>query len=127
GPSRAEPVAGRLDADRRHELEHEVLDAAALRRRYPRFAWPDGWEGVFERQAGWLAPERSIETHLRLAEQNGATLRFAEPIERWTSTAAGVRVVTAHGSFDAKQLVIAAGAWLPQLAPELAPELPLGR
>src|SRR5439155_1892367 len=72
GAPDGELVAGALESARRHELEHEVLDAAALRRRYPLFAWPDGWEGVFERQAGWLAPERSIETHLRLAEQNGA-------------------------------------------------------
>ena len=120
-------MAGALESARRHELEHEVLDAAALRKRYPLFEWPDGWQGVFERQAGWLAPERSIETHLRLAEQNGATLRFAEPIERWTSTADGVRVVTASASFDAKQLVIAAGPWMSHLAPELAPELSVER
>ena len=127
GAPDGELVSGALESARRHDLEHEVLDAAALRRRYPLFEWPDGWQGVFERQAGWLAPERSIETQLRLAEQNGATLRFAEPIEHWTSTAEGVRVVTARGSFDAKQLVIAAGAWMAQLAPELAPELSVER
>jgi len=127
GAPDGELVAGALESARRHELEHEVLDPAALRGRYPLFEWPDGWQGVFERQAGWLAPERSIETHLRLAEQNGATLRFAEPIERWTSTAEGVRVTTASSTFDAKQLVIAAGAWMAQLAPELAPELSVER
>src|SRR5438046_6253365 len=127
GDPNGELVAGALTSARTHGLEHEVLDAAALRRRYPLFEWPDGWQGVFERQAGWLAPERSIETHLRLAEKNGATLRFAEPIERWTSTAEGVRVMTASGTLDAKQLVIAAGAWMPQLAPELAPELSIER
>ena len=127
GAPGGELVAGALESARRHDLQHDLLDAAALRRRYPLFEWPDGWQGVFERQAGWLAPERSIETQLRLAEQNGATLRFAEPIEHWTSTAEGVRVVTARGSFDAKQLVIAAGAWMAQLAPELAPELSVER
>ena len=104
-----------------------MLTAAALRKRYPLFEWPDGWRGVFERQAGWLAPEHCIETHLRLAEQNGATLHFAEPIESWTSTREGVRVTTAMGAFDAKQLVIAAGAWESQLAPSLAPELSVER
>src|SRR5439155_1638418 len=92
GAPDGELVAGALDRARRHELEHEVLDAAALRRRHPLFEWPDGWQGVFERQAGWLAPERSMETHLRLAEQDGAPLRFSEPIERWTSTAEGASV-----------------------------------
>jgi sarcosine oxidase len=127
GDPHGELVTGALESARGHRLEHEVLDAAALRERYPLFDWPEGWHGVFEQQAGWLAPERSIETHLRLAERRGATLRFEEPIERWTSTREGVRVTTASGTFEAKHLVIAAGAWMSQLAPSLAPELSVER
>src|SRR5947207_5478750 len=127
GDPNGELVAGALKSARTHQLEHEVLDAAALRKRYPLFEWPDGWQGVFEPQAGWLAPERIIETHLRLAEENGATLRFDEPVERWESTHDGIRVPTATGTFDAKQLVIAAGAWESQLAPSLAGELSVER
>src|SRR5690242_2649619 len=123
GPPDGELVGGALKSARRHQLEHEVLDAAALRRRYPLFEWLDGWQGLFERQAGWLAPERSIETHLRLAEKNDATLRFEQPIERWSATDDGVRVTTATGTYDAKNLVIAAGSWIPQLVPVLAPDL----
>jgi sarcosine oxidase len=127
GDPNGELVAGALKSARTHQLEHEVLDAAVLRTRYPLFEWPDGWQGVFERQAGWLAPERSIATHLRLAEESGATLRFDEPVERWESTREGIRVTTATGTFDAKQLVIAAGAWESQLAPSLAGELSVER
>jgi sarcosine oxidase len=127
GEPDGELVGGALKSARTHQLDHEVLDAAALRARYPLFEWLDGWQGVFERQAGWLAPERSIETHLRLAERSGATLRFEEPIERWESTGDGVRVTTATGTFDAKQLVIAAGAWESQLVPSLASELSVER
>jgi sarcosine oxidase len=127
GDPDGELVSGALKSARTHQLEHEVLDAAALRARYPLFDWPDGWQGVFERQAGWLAPELCIETHLRLAEESGATLRFDEPVESWESTGDGVRVTTGTGTFDAKQLVIAAGAWASQLAPSLAPELSVER
>jgi sarcosine oxidase len=127
GDPSGELVTGALESARQHGLEHEILDTAALRERYPLFEWLDGWQGVFERQAGWLAPERSIETHLRLAERSGATLRFEEPIERWESTGDGVRVTTATGTFDAKQLVIAAGAWESQLVPSLASELSVER
>src|SRR6185503_9939840 len=51
------------------ELEHEVLDSAELKRRYPLFEVDRDWTGLFDAQAGWLAPERSIETHLGLAER----------------------------------------------------------
>jgi sarcosine oxidase len=127
GDPDGELVAGALRSARNYDLEHEVLEASALRDRYPLFDWPDGWQGVFERTAGWLAPERCIETHLRLAERSGATLHFAEPIESWTSTRDGVRVTTATTTFAAKQLVIAAGAWESQLAPSLASELSVER
>jgi sarcosine oxidase len=127
GPPNGELVAGALKSARTHDLEHEVLDTAALRERYRLFEWPDGWQAVFDRQAGWLAPERCIETHLRLAEQSGATLRFDEPIEGWEPTRDGVRVTTARGTYDAKQLVIAAGAWTGRLAPSLAPDLSVER
>jgi sarcosine oxidase len=127
GDPKGELVSGALASARAHQLEHEVLDTSVLRERYPLFEWPNGWQGVFDRQAGWLAPERCIETHLRLAEQNGATLRFDEPVERWTSLRDGVRVTTRAGTFEAKHLVIAAGAWASQLAPSLASELSVER
>jgi sarcosine oxidase len=127
GDPEGELVGGALASARTHRLEHEVLDAAALRGRYPLFNWPDRWQGLFERLAGWLAPERCIEAHLRLAEQGGAALRFEEPVERWTHTRDGIRVTTATGTFDARRLVIAAGAWMSQLAPALASELSVER
>src|SRR5947208_16974021 len=112
GAPAGELMSGSLASARTHRLAHEVLDAAALRRRFPLFEWPDGWIGLHEEQAGWLASERAIETHLREAERHGATLRFAEPVERWEPTNDGVRVTTAAGGYDAQRLVIAAGAWL---------------
>lgn len=118
-----ELVAGSLGSARTHDLAHEVLDNGELRRRYPVFDVDPGWIGVVDAQAGWLAPERSVETHVRLAERHGATLRFSEPIERWERDGGGVRVTSAQGSYRARHLVITAGAWLSRLLPQLAPHL----
>ncbi len=123
GPPAGELVSGSLASARTHDLAHEVLDNAELLRRYPVFDVDRDWVGVFDAQAGWLAPERSVETHLRLAERHGATLRFAEPIERWERDGEGVRVTSAQGSYRARRLVIAAGSWLSRLLPQLAPHL----
>jgi len=123
GPPDGELVSGSLTSARTHSLEHEVLDNAELRRRYPVFDIDPDWIGVLDAQAGWLAPERSVETHLRQAERHGATLRFADPIERWELAGDGVNVTTSAGSYRARRLVIAAGSWLPRLLPQLAPHL----
>ena len=123
GSPDGELARGSLASARAHGLEHEVLDNAELARRYPVFNLDPGWIGVLDAQAGWLAPERCVETHLRQAEQFGATLRFAEPVERWEQDAAGVRVTSGAGTYRARHLVIAAGSWLPRLLPRLAPHL----
>jgi len=123
GPPEGDLVSGALASARMHDLAHEVLDNAELKRRYPVFDVDRDWIGLLDAQAGWLAPERSIETHLRLAERHGASLRFAEPIERWERDGEGVRVFSARGSYRSRRLVIAAGAWLPRLLPQLAPHL----
>jgi sarcosine oxidase len=123
GRPEGELVSGALASARTHDLEHELLDNADLRRRYPVFDVDPDWIGILDAQAGWLAPERSVETHLRQAERNGATLRFAEPIERWEPDGEGIRVASSQGSYRARRLVIAAGSWLPRLLPQLAPHL----
>ena len=123
GPPEGELVAGALASAREHGLEHELLDAADIRRRYPVFEIDDDWIGLFDAQAGWLAPERCIETHLRMAERRGATLRFEEPIEKWERDGDNVRVTSASGAYRAKRLVLTAGAWMSRLLPDLAPHL----
>src|SRR3989442_9648686 len=123
GPPDGHLVSGALESARGHGLDHEVLDTRTLRQRYPLFAWLEGWTGVFERQAGWLAPERCIETHLRLAERAGATLRFDEPIDRCESTFEGIRVTTGTRSYEAEQLVVPACALTAKVVPSLASQL----
>ena len=93
-------VTGARLSARTHGLAHEELDTATLRERYPLFRGDDGWIGLFDVQAGWLAPERCIETHLRMAERHGAALRFEEPA-RWEKDGDGVRVTTDGGGLVA--------------------------
>jgi sarcosine oxidase len=123
GPPEGELVPGALASAQKHRLKHEMLDTAELRKRYPLFRIDDDWIGLFDVQAGWLAPERSIETHLRLAERHGATFHFGDPVSRWERDGEGARVTTARGTWSAGRLVLTAGAWMSELQPDLAADL----
>ncbi len=123
GPPEGALVLGALASAQKHRLAHEMLDAADLRRRYPLFHVDDDWIGLVDVQAGWLAPERSIEAHLRMAERRGASLRFEEPVQSWERDGDGVRVTTARDVHRAQRLVLTAGAWMADLLPALAPHL----
>lgn len=114
---------GSLKSAETHGLDHEVLDAGQVRRRFPALQLDDDMAALHEPLAGILFAEKCIEAHLTLAERHGAELHFDERVTGWSSDASGVDVTTNRATYSAGRLVIAAGAWLPQLAPEI--RLPL--
>jgi sarcosine oxidase len=125
GPPESRVVAGSIRSAQEHSLQHEILDAAEIRRRFPQLAPGPQIIALYERLGGVLYPEATIHAHLRLATAHGAMLRFEEPALAWEAAPSGdrVRVTTPRGNYEAARLVIAAGAWAPELLVELG--LPL--
>jgi sarcosine oxidase len=115
GPQSSEVVQGTLASVRAHSLPHEVLDAAAMRRRFPALTPRPSDVGVLERRAGMLAAESCVQTLLRQAVSRGAELRMREPLLAWDAGGSGVRVRTSRGTLSAGALVLAVGPWLPAL------------
>jgi sarcosine oxidase len=120
-------VSGALRSAREHRLQHELIDAAEIGRRIPAFRPDTDMVGVWEPQAGVLFPERAIGAFLASAGRHGATVRLSEPVVSWRMEKAGVELETANGSYRAERLVLAAGAWLPRLLPDLALPLTIER
>ncbi|MGX6603083.1 N-methyl-L-tryptophan oxidase [Micromonosporaceae bacterium Da 78-11] len=112
-------VSGSLASAERWGLEHELLDAGELRRRFPTLAPKPDEVALYEAKAGFVRPEATVAAHLELATKAGADLRFHQPMTSWTATADGVRVVTPQGTYTAGQLVLAPGPWAPELLADL--------
>ena len=66
-----------------------------------------------------LAVEDALETHIALAKTAGAEVRSGAAVRSVGQTAAGVRVETSEGSFEADQVIVSAGAWATRLIPNL--------
>ncbi|MBO6716470.1 MAG: N-methyl-L-tryptophan oxidase [Rhizobiaceae bacterium] len=120
-------VAGSLSASREHGLEHELLDRAGIARRFPQFTLPDGYEAVWQPDGGFLRPELANMLHQEQARRAGAQIvencrvRGIEPAD------GGIRIVTDSGTIHAGSVIVAAGAWMGELVPELKPKLTLAR
>jgi sarcosine oxidase len=126
GPPKGPLLRGALDSARTHSVDHDVLDARALQERFPAYLARKDWLGLFERRAGMLFPERCIEALLASAREEGATLRFDTKVEGWRREAGGrIRLALATESITVKQLIVAAGSWLPGLSDSLGVQLPL--
>lgn len=125
GDAEGDLVRGSLRSAREHGLEHELLNAAELRSRFPATTPRADEVGVFEPTAGILFPEDCVRAHLLAAGQAGADLRFETVVSSWEAIqGGGVRVQTAAGeNFEARSAVICAGAWLAKIAQRL--RLPL--
>jgi sarcosine oxidase len=107
--------ANTLAAADRFGIDHETLDAQEIRRRFPAFNVADDELGYFEPGAGFLRPEECIRTQLVLAQQAGATLHRNEKVLGFDASDSVVTVTTDHGTYACGNLIVAAGAWLPQL------------
>ena len=111
-------VRGTLRSVKAHGLEHEVLSGAEIRRRFPAFQPTDAEIGILEEDAGYLVPELCVEAHYEVAEDNGAVLKFDEPMESWAllPNGSGVSVKTAKGAtYTARKIVLSVGAWAPAI------------
>ena len=116
-------VPGARQSAKLHKLPYEEFPPAELQRRFPALRPAEGMQALFEPGAGILFPEACVRAHLEGARKAGADLRFEEAVTRWEAEGKGIRVDTPKGSYRAGNLILAAGAWLAPLVPDLA--LPL--
>ena len=127
GPEDGMLVRGARASAEAFLVPHEVLSAAAVTRLFPGLQPLDDMVGVVEERAGVLFPEQCISAMLDRGAQAGAELRRDEAVTGWEATDDGVVVRTSAGSYRGARLVIAGGAWVPALVPELAPVLKVVR
>jgi len=103
---------------RRHGIAHEVIDAEAIKRRHPMLKPRAKDRAYYEPGAGVLRPERCITAQLDLARRAGAAIHTGETVTCYQVDAAGVTVRTERGAYRAEKLILSAGAWMADLAPE---------
>lgn len=122
GPEDDALFQGALASARLHDLTHEVLTGAEVNERFPGYNLPATHRALFQPQGGLIASERAIVAHVELAQALGATIRAREEVARWEADPGGegVTVVTNKATYRADKLVLTAGAWMGELAPELA-------
>jgi sarcosine oxidase len=111
------------ESARKFGLAHEMVPANELRKRWPVFRVEDDTVALLEYGAGYLVPETCIEEQLRHAVRNGAHLHLDEEVLEWNAGPDEVTVRTRYGAYTAGHVIVATGAWAPQILAELA--LPL--
>jgi sarcosine oxidase len=108
-------------AAQRFGIAHEILDAAQVRTRWPQFNMHESEFAYFEPTAGFVQPEAAIAAQLQLARAHGAEIHTGEAVLGFEPLGDNVVLTTDEARYAANRVILAAGAWLPDLIPEYAP------
>ncbi len=110
---------------RRHGLPAEVLEKAAIQEREPA-ALESVLGGVDFTGDASLDPAKYLRLLKERVIQMGAQVREHTPVTGFESKNGKItRVITPAGAFQTSQVVLAAGAWSPQVAQMLGLRLPI--
>jgi sarcosine oxidase len=127
GPPESSVLSGVCDSARQHRLDIDELDAREIQERFPGFRADEGWQGVFERRAGYLDVEACVVAHAEEAVKVGAELQTRVEVRCWSSKPDFIEVETTAGRFESNRLVVTAGPWAPQLLRDLGVPLEVRR
>lgn len=114
-------VEGAHAAAVEHGLPHELMSKEQVEERFPGISLPPGTPCLFEAAGGILRPEAMVAAHCCEAARHGAAIKTRERVLGWEALSdGGVRVSTDAGAtYEADSLVLAPGAWIPKMVPEL--------
>lgn len=110
-----------------YNIELENLTADALVSRFPAFSLPGNFEILFEPDAGFIPPEKSIRLYADLAIRNGALIHTHEKVFEWKKEGSGLVVKTNKGIYYSQKLIITAGAWSGKMILALADKIKVTR
>ncbi|MBD5654758.1 MAG: N-methyl-L-tryptophan oxidase [Candidatus Eremiobacteraeota bacterium] len=121
-------VRGILASADEHGLAIDRLDRADVLARYPSLLVERDECGLFERDAGSIDPEASVDAHLNVAEAAGAVARFSTRVAGIASRPDGIAVALDDGTTVlAARLAVCAGPWTSDVLPDLALPIRLQR
>ncbi|XP_059145759.1 peroxisomal sarcosine oxidase-like [Physella acuta] len=110
---------------RAHNVPHEVLTPADVRRRFPVINGGDNCGGIWDPSGGILRADRALRAFQTVFKDHGGVIRDGEKVCSITPGGATVTVMTSRSVYTASSVVIAAGAWAGPLCASLGLHLPL--
>jgi sarcosine oxidase len=112
GTPDSDVVSGSLRSAREHHLDHELLDAAQIRSRFPALTPGRQLVALYEKDAGIVFPEEAIRAHLDVAVDHGARIHVDERVEGWSVASSGtIEVRTSRSRYAADRIILAPGSW----------------
>jgi monomeric sarcosine oxidase len=119
-PSESDVLENMIANAKTHDIAIEEVEKSEAKKRWPLFNIEDSHQILYEPDAGYLWVERCVEVQIKGALRHGATLKSHTCVERYQWVNDHYELMTSSGVIKAKHLIVASGAWLPQVVRQTA-------
>ena len=119
GPAGSGSLANSLACAQQYGLPYALLDADALRARYPQHRVEDTDAAVLDLRAGSLYPEASVFAAVQAAKTHGAQVATNTEVLDFDEEGGRLRLHTSGGPITCEKVVVATGSWTMRLRPDL--------
>ena len=109
----------------KYDLQVEKLSSRQLQKRWAGLTVPDNYIGVYEKDGGYLRTNQILNGYAALAASNGAVLAGGQRVQEVQINKGTVEVKTQETKYQAKKLVVTAGAWGREVLLQLGLQLPI--
>lgn len=127
GKKENENISGIRNSAKLHNVPLENLSPVESNKIFSAFQVPRDFDVIFEPDAGFVTPERTIEAYVRESRKSGAVIKTNTPVLSWRQEPHGIRVITEGQEYTCEKMVVTAGAWTSRLVPQLKPHLQVTR
>ncbi len=127
GKSNDTLIKGVRESAEKYNVKVESLSNSETKDRFPQFQIPEGYQVLFEPDAGFVTPERAVLLYVEQAIHAGAHIHTKEKSISWKKEGDNISVFTGKNTYTCKKLIITAGPWASQLIPGFSKQLNVTR
>jgi sarcosine oxidase len=127
GESSSVLISGTRNTARQFYIPLDVLNPEEAATRFPYAKFSAHHEVLFEPEAGFITPEKSVAVYASDAIMKGADIKAREKVINWKYTGRAVEVVTNKKTYTADRLILCAGAWTNKISEQPLTNLQITR
>jgi sarcosine oxidase len=116
-------IKGTRETAKQFNIPLDILTPREAAPRFPATTFAQHHQVLFEPDAGFITPEKSIAVYISDAILKGADIRGREKVTGWKYLNGIVEVTTNKNKFTADRIIFTAGAWTKKVVPSLPAEL----
>lgn len=110
-----------------YNIEANEISRAEINKQFSQFKIPQNFQTLFEPDAGFVTPEKTIRLYVQQAIKNGCEIHANEKVIEWKKEGSGISVATGKNIYHCQKLIITAGAWAGKMIPGFAETIKVTR